>query len=1185
MRIYPFIILFLSLFISQFSFAAACPISSVAAATGAAFNSACTVTGSASAIQLKFKNGFNDPLAVAASGGNNGTTIGAQRKLSFIKAAEILSEKIISSQTIIIDANFDSKMACSAFAATLGSAGATTNITGSRASSDLLKNTFYPIGLANAISNKDLNTRLSDIGASFNADLGDANCLSGSFWYYGFDAPSGTNIGFTTVLLHEIIHGLGFASLTDASSGAKPSGLNDIFSNFLYSAADGANWAVAGGLTNRQRAASAISDTGLLWNGSHVNTAAEGVLNAGFNDADASASFTTGDRVQMYAPNPIVGGSSVSHFDTAASPDEIMEPQYTAGSLDIGLASYLLKDIGWKIAEPAVDAEPAVNAEPTIIAIAQSTTEDAIKVVDASRWGNDTDGDTLTYSISRNCAPNITCIINPDGTNLSMIPAANHNGGTHSILINVSDGKGGSASDTFNLNVSAQNDAPVISGIPNQTIEAGQFKDINLIRYASDIDNDGLSFFARACGANLSCSFPNATTIRIAAIAGGGSTVAVTVEANDNNGGTNTDTFTVSITAVVVRNNAPTIRAVSQSTREDVTKIVNASRWGNDIDGDTLTYSIRRNCAPNITCRINSDGTNLTMTPAANHNGGTHSILINVSDGKGGSASDTFNLNVSAQNDAPVISGIPNQTIEAGQFKDINLIRYASDIDNDGLSFFARACGANLSCSFPNATTIRIAAIAGGGSTVAVTVEANDNNGGTNTDTFTVSITSPLPSTTVEVGGSTHNDGDTFILSDSRTQINVNNGSGDYRYSLNYNSSDVSRLITSNATGLTIALPTRGEFAGDYSLIITDKADGDVIRVTIKRPLRLILSTEAFLNGDVSQTLKIEGGAAGTVYSLVQSGNADLIFRDSDGSSVTTALASADADRFNAALVHLDSLVVASISSMDVTVQSRYDDVVATDIKVYPSARHSFVVKNSSDDALGTAIATLNGGEALLAELSVITSYETDVNGRFSILLPDTSVLSAGSSYAMSVSLTGYSSINLVLNSENTIHDVVLIRLINSITLIGEINVQGSQNLLQQPPVVTISYGDGTADTILVEVTSATRASFRHEVDLNLKSLQALSIRQTESIETKRLLSNITESQSISLTLLGKPSITPTALPTVTPASPSEAPADSPSEAPADSPSGPSGGSLFWFSFLWLVILHLGFSAAKKLKE
>tara|TARA_B110000196_G_scaffold43813_2_gene34155 strand:- start:5035 stop:6540 length:1506 start_codon:yes stop_codon:yes gene_type:complete len=501
------------------------------------------------------------------------------------------------------------------------------------------------------------------------------------------------------------------------------------------------------------------------------------------------------------------------------------------------------------------------------------------------------------------------------------------------------------------------------------------------------------------------------------------------------------------------------------------------------------------------------------------------------------------------------------------------------------LSFFARACGANLSCSFPNATTIRIAAIAGGGSTVAVTVEANDNNGGTNTDTFTVSITSPLPSTTVEVGGSTHNDGDTFILSDSRTQINVNNGSGDYRYSLNYNSSDVSRLITSNATGLTIALPTRGEFAGDYSLIITDKADGDVIRVTIKRPLRLILSTEAFLNGDVSQTLKIEGGAAGTVYSLVQSGNADLIFRDSDGSSVTTALASADADRFNAALVHLDSLVVASISSMDITVQSRYDDVVATDIKVYPSARHSFIVKNSSDKTLGTAIATLNGGEALLAELSVITSYETDVNGRFSILLPDTSVLSAGSSYAMSVSLTGYSSINLVLNSESTIHDVVLIRLINSITLIGEINVQGSQNLLQQPPVVMISYGDGTADTILVEVTSATRASFRHEVDLNLKSLQALSIRQTESIETKRLLSNITESQTISLTLLGKPSITPTALPTVTPASPSEAPADSPSEAPADSPSGPSGGSLFWFSFLWLVILHLGFSAAKKLKE
>lgn len=947
----PFIIVFIGLLFSQLTFGAACPSSSSATSAGAAYGDNCTVTGSSSVMQLNFQNGFNDASVVTAAGGNNGTTVGAQRKLSFIKSAEILAEQVVSTQTILVDANFDSTMSCSAFEATLGSAGATTNIGYPAETSGLLGNTYYPIGLANAITGSDIDTGVSDITSSFNADLGDSDCLSGIFWYYGFDAPSGSDIGFTTVLLHEITHGLGFASLTDASDGSKAAGIDDIFSNFLYSKQDSADWSIAGGLSDSDRADSAVSGTGLLWNGSNVNTQAIGLLTAGYDDADTSSSFTSGDRVQMYAPNPVEGGSSVSHFTTAASPNEIMEPQYTAGQLNLGLALYLLKDIGWGI---------------------------------------------------------------------------------------------------------------------------------NIV------------------------------------------------------------------------NNAPTITAVDQSTNEDVTAIVDVSSWGSDSDGDLLSYSITT-CPTNISCSVS--GSDISLVPDANHNGSTHSVTISVSDGNGGSASDSFNFNVIAQNDDPVIESIPNQNIKDGDFKDIDLSTYSSDIDGDGLTFSYTACGANLTCSFPSSSVLRVSASAGVGTTVSVTVEADDSNGGTNSDTFDVTISSSVPSTTIEVSGTSYNDGDSITLPIPSSQIDVNNGSGNYTYSLSYNSADVSDLISSNSTGLEIDIPSTGEFAGDYTLTITDSTDGDVITITVTRPLRLNWSATSLLNGDTDQTLAIEGGASGTVYSLVQSGSADLVFLDSSNISITSATAENNATTFNAAVIYLDSEAVTDISSMDVTVQSSYDDVVEADVKVYPASSHNLNVKNSDDEALSNSFGELIGGEALLTEMNLATNYSTDSNGEFTVLLPDTSVLAANTTFEMRISASGYNSETLSLDSDTISHNVVLTQASNAITLTGSIRAVGTQDLLQNPPEVELIYGDNTSDIISVSATSSTLASFSHEVDLNLKSLQLLSVSQSESVTIELNVSNVTTGQNFDITLSNDVSIAVTTT--------------------VDTTSGSSGGGSFSFLSLFLFVILL----------
>ena len=71
-----------------------------------------------------------------------------------------------------------------------------------------------------------------------------------------------------------------------------------------------------------------------------------GINLALYTGADSSA------RAWMFAPNPFQGGSSVSHWDTSAFPNQLMEPAIN-GDLThevtppADLTFMLLKDIGW----------------------------------------------------------------------------------------------------------------------------------------------------------------------------------------------------------------------------------------------------------------------------------------------------------------------------------------------------------------------------------------------------------------------------------------------------------------------------------------------------------------------------------------------------------------------------------------------------------------------------------------------------------------------------------------------------------------------------------------------------------------------------------------------------------------------------------------------------------------------
>lgn len=310
--------------------------------------------------------GFNDPAApfVANEGGNSGATRGAQRLNVFTSAAAIWGSFLDSGVTTTVNAQFDA-LACSSGSAVLGSAGATT------ASRDFtnapFSGTWFHGALANKIRGVDPAPG-AEISAQFNSNL-DNGCFSGSSrFYYGLDGnnPAGTT-NLLVVVLHEIGHGLGFSSFVNGSTGALNGGFPDIYTRFMFDRTVGLYWYQ---MTDLQRAASALNNGNVFWDGPNVKIAS-GYLTGGRESA-------TG-RVALHTPASFSPGSSISHFSTAAAPNLLMEPNINAGLAITGdLARQQMRDIGW-FRDTAADASAdtitgvAPNSGNTVVIGTQQT--------------------------------------------------------------------------------------------------------------------------------------------------------------------------------------------------------------------------------------------------------------------------------------------------------------------------------------------------------------------------------------------------------------------------------------------------------------------------------------------------------------------------------------------------------------------------------------------------------------------------------------------------------------------------------------------------------------------------------------------------------------------------------------------------------------------------------------------
>jgi len=308
--------------------------------------------------------GFNDATAFTATGNNSASTLGQARLNALQYAADLIAKVLNSSVEIKISAQVNA-LGGDSSTATLGSASTTSVVRDF--SNAPVASTWYSLALAEKLAGANLNSG-NEINITFNGDIDGDTVLGSTHWYYGLDGSPGSDVDFVTVALHELIHGLGFGDYVTLATGEKLVGLDDAYMRLLEDHNAGVTDYPS--MTDAQRVTASTSTGDLHWTGAAV-TAESGSLTGGIS----------GGHVEMYAPATQESGSSVSHFSTSLTPNELLEPNYLTANHEPGLAAQVLSDVGWD----------TINTDSNTVdlAVSQSLSDSEVEA-----------GSALTYTLT-----------------------------------------------------------------------------------------------------------------------------------------------------------------------------------------------------------------------------------------------------------------------------------------------------------------------------------------------------------------------------------------------------------------------------------------------------------------------------------------------------------------------------------------------------------------------------------------------------------------------------------------------------------------------------------------------------------------------------------------------------------------------------------------------------------------
>ena len=317
------------------------------------------------------------------------------------------------------------------------------------------------------------------------------------------------------------------------------------------------------------------------------------------------------------------------------------------------------------------------------------------------------DGDTLTFSASG--LPTGLSINTSTGAITGTPTAA----GTYNATVSVSDSNGGADSESFTWTISANN-APVMSSIGNQSGTIGTA--ISITPMASDADSDSVTWSANNLPSGLSI---NQTSGAITGTPDTNQSLSTTVSIDDGYGGTDSETFSFTIA-----NTAPVLVMIGDQA-STVGTAVNVTPSASDTNSDTISWS-----ASDLPSGLSIDPNSgaITGTPDT---AGSSSSTISISDGNGGSDSETLTWMVVVGNSAPVVAPIADRdaTVDTA----LTFSPDVTDANGDALSYAATGLPVGLSI---NETSGSISGTPTAIGIYNVTITATDPDDASDTTSF-----------------------------------------------------------------------------------------------------------------------------------------------------------------------------------------------------------------------------------------------------------------------------------------------------------------------------------------------------------------------------------------------------------------------------------------------------------------
>lgn len=359
-----------------------------------------------------------------------------------------------------------------------------------------------------------------------------------------------------------------------------------------------------------------------------------------------------------------------------------------------------------------------------------------------------------------------------------------------------------------------QNSAPQISGTPLTQVAVGAT--YSFTPTASDADGDVLSF--SISGQPQWATFDSSTGT-LSGTPGAndtGSSPGIVISVTDGQETAVLAPFTITVTDVVV-NTAPVINGIP-ATLVLAGDAYQFTPSASDADGDSLTFSVQNRPA---WAAFDSQSGQLSGTPTNADTGDWNGIVISVSDGAASASLPAFNISVTQiipPNQAPVISGTPDLTIEAG-----SLYRFfptASDADGDTLVFSINGLPSWATFRSSDGRLRGTPASGDTGTYAGIVISVSDGQDTATLPAFAIQVTEP-PNTAPQISGNPPADalaGSAYVFAPTATDAD-----GD---TLTFSVSGLPGWASFNAnTGAITGTPSAAD-TGVYSGISISVSDG-----------------------------------------------------------------------------------------------------------------------------------------------------------------------------------------------------------------------------------------------------------------------------------------------------------------------------------------------------------------------